>query len=384
MKRLKNLASLLTRPKPPVGTTPADVVHRENKWRLLHYRPDPNAPRRFTTPVLLVPSLINRHYVMDLLPGKSMAEDLVKAGHDVYCIDWGTPADEDRYVTFDDVCDKYLGRAIRHVAKTSPRDKVHVLGYCLGGTLAVIHAAAHPEHVASLLLLAAPVQFANDGPLAIWTRSPSFKVGDIVSGFGNVPWQLMQGAFHMLRPTLTLAKAVGVIDRAANDEFLDGFLAIETWGNDNVSFPGECFKRYIEELYKNDALMKGTFSLSGKPVQLEKITCPVSCVVFEHDNIVPWESAAILTERISSTDKHVAKLPGGHVGAVVSKAAQKKLWPAMSAFWAQRDLDPAPKAATATPPSQSKPVKAPSRAKRPAAPRSKARPKVKSSDRAAE
>ena len=317
MSRLKNLASLITRPKPPVGTTPADVVYRENKLRLLRYRAAPGT-RKFTTPVLLVPSLINRHYVMDLLPGKSMAEDLVAMGHDVYCIDWGTPGDEDRYVTFDDVCDKYLGHVIRHVARTSPRNKVHVLGYCLGGTLATIHAAAHPEHIASLLLLAAPVSFSDDGPLAIWTRSPSFEVGAIVKGFGNVPWQLMQAAFHMLRPTLTLTKIVSVIDRAESDEFLDGFFAIETWGNDNVSFPGECYKQYIEQLYRSDALMRGTFALSGRPVRLESITCPVSCIVFENDNIVPWQSAAVLVDRISSRDKQVVKLPGGHVGAVVS------------------------------------------------------------------
>lgn len=339
MKRLKNLASLLTRSKPPVGTTPADVVHRENKWRLLRYRGEPSA-RKFQTPVLLVPSLINRHYVMDLLPGKSMAEDLVAAGHDVFCIDWGTPGDEDRFVTFDDVCDKYLGRAIRIAARTSPLNKVHLLGYCLGGTLATIHAAARPEHVASLLLLAAPVSFENEGPLAIWTRNAQFSVGSIVEGFGNVPWQLMQSAFHMLRPTLSLVKTVGLIDRAANDEFLDGFLAIEKWGNDNVSFPGECFKRYIEELYRGDALMKDTFSLSGIPVRLDNIQCPVNCIVFENDNIVPWQSAAVLLDKISSKDKSVLKLPGGHVGAVVSKAAQKKLWPTMSAFWKERDGAP--------------------------------------------
>jgi polyhydroxyalkanoate synthase len=333
---------LITRPKPPVGTTPSDVVHRENKWRLLRYRTADGSPPKFLTPVLLVPSLINRHYVMDLLPGKSMAEDLVAAGHDVYCIDWGTPGDEDRFITFDDVCDKYLGRALRHVARTSPRGKAHVLGYCLGGTLAAIHAAVHPEHIASLLLLAAPVAFANAGPLAMWTRSPNFSVGSIIEGFGNVPWQLMQGAFHMLRPTMTLAKAVGVIDRADNEEFLDGFLAIETWGNDNVSFPGECYKRYIEELYRGDALIRGTFRLAGAPVQLERISCPVSCVVFENDNIVPSESAAVLVDRIASTDKHVLKLPGGHVGAVVSKSAKKNLWPKMSAFWAARDADAAP------------------------------------------
>lgn len=371
MGRLKNLASLVTRPKPPVGTTPADVVHRENKWRLLRYRANPNAPRRFETPILLVPSLINRHYVMDLLPGKSMAQDLVAMGHDVYCIDWGTPADEDRFVTFDDICDKYLGRAIRKVAQASPRGKAHVLGYCLGGTLATIHAAARPEYVASLLLLAAPVSFAEAGPMAVWTRSPQFKVGAIVEGFGNVPWQLMQGAFHMLRPTLSLAKTVGVIDRAANDEFLDGFLAIETWGNDNVSFPGACYQRYIEELYRNDALMNGTFTLSAIPARMENIACPTMCVVFQNDNIVPVQSASVLLDRISSQDKVLLELPGGHVGAVVSKAAKKNLWPKMSAFWAARDAEPKPISVVAPP--EREPVPVPTPVTRPSS-KSKAKP----------
>ena len=350
MNRLGRLASMFTKPKPPVGSTPADVVHHENKWRLLHYRPTPtNGTPKLQTPVLLIPSLINRHYVMDLLPGKSMAEDLVKAGHDVYCLDWGTPGDEDRHLTFDDICDRYIGRAIRLVAKRSPRGKTHVLGYCLGGTLATIHAAVHQEYIASLLVLAAPVSFGGEaGLLETWTRSSTFRVGDIVEAFGNVPWQLMQSAFTLLRPTLSLSKAVHVVDKAMKDdpinankwdEFSEGFRALETWGNDNVSFPGACYVRYIEELYRNDALMKGTFTLSGKPARLEKITCPLMCITFEHDNIVPWQNAAVLVERVASKDKELLRLPGGHVGAVVSRGAQKTLWPRMSAFWRARDTD---------------------------------------------
>jgi polyhydroxyalkanoate synthase len=220
-----------------------------------------------------------------------------------------------------------------------------VLGYCLGGTLATIHAAVHQEHVASLLLLAAPVSFGeNDGILNAWTRTPTFDVRKLVDAFGNVPWQLLQSAFHLLRPTLNLSKTVHLLDRAANDEFLDGFLALETWGNDNVSFPGECYVRYIEELYRNDALARGTFTLSGKSALLSNITCPTMCVVFEHDNIVPWQSASTLVDRIRSTDKELVKLPGGHVGAVVSRAAQKNLWPRLSAFWANRDVDPTERA----------------------------------------
>jgi polyhydroxyalkanoate synthase len=336
-RRFGNLLSLWRRPKPQVGATPADVVHRENKWRLLRYR-RAIAPR-WATPVLLVPSLINRHYVLDLMPGKSLVEWLLAQGHDVFCIDWGTPAPEDRYLTFDDVCDGYVGRAIRKAARSSPRKKTHVLGYCLGGTLAAIHTAVRPERVASLCALAAPISFHDDGLLSHWTRTPTFDVGALVEAMGLVPWQLMQSAFHLLRPTLSLSKAVHLLDKAYSDEYLDGFFAIEAWGSDNVAFPGECYRQYVEQLYRRDALVRGELFLSGRRVRLESIRCPTLAVTFEHDGIVPWQSASALIDLVSSADKERLHLNGGHVGAVVSRAASQHLWPKLSAFWSTRDKD---------------------------------------------
>ncbi|MBK6529046.1 MAG: alpha/beta fold hydrolase [Deltaproteobacteria bacterium] len=338
-RRWRNLLGMVKRPKPVVGATPADVVHRENKWSLLRYRARPEGVA-FATPVLLVPSLINRHYVLDLQPGRSIAEALVARGHDVFIVDWGTPGPEDRHLSFDAITDGYLGRAIRVAAQHGGRGKTHVLGYCLGGTLAVVHAAVRPEHIASLTVLAAPVSFHDEGLLSLWTRSSTFDLGAMIDATGNVPWQLMQGAFQMLRPTLPLSKAAHVIDRAWDDEFLDGFFALEAWGNDNVSFPGEAYRRYIEGLYRADGLMKETFTLSGRPVLLRNIECPTLAVTFAHDNIVPEESAAPLIERISSTDKQRVHLPGGHVGAVISRKALATLWPTISAWWAAHDAEP--------------------------------------------
>ncbi|MEO8700621.1 MAG: alpha/beta fold hydrolase, partial [Kofleriaceae bacterium] len=171
--------------EPQVGQTPHSVVWSENKWRLLHFAP-PGDRRRFDTPILLVPSLINRWYVLDLGPGRSMIEWLVAKGHDVFCIDWGTPGDEDRYLTWDDIGGRYLGRAIRKVAAATGSD-VHVLGYCLGGTITTAYVAAFPEHVATLTALAAPIDFAHAGIMSTWTRTPTFDVGAITSAFGNVP-----------------------------------------------------------------------------------------------------------------------------------------------------------------------------------------------------
>jgi polyhydroxyalkanoate synthase len=323
-------------PLPEVGQTPADVIHRENKWRLLRYRARAEG-LAFRTPVLLVPSLINRWYVLDLKPNKSFVEWLVNRGHDVYVIDWGRPGPEDRHLSFDDVCDRYLGRAIRRTGRAAGADRVHLLGYCMGGTLTAIHAAARPERVSSLVQLAAPVDFEDGGMLSAWTRSRRFDVDALVRAFGNVPWPLMQASFHLLRPTLNLSKAVHLLDRAWDDESLDGFLALETWGNDNVSLPGALYRTWVDRLYRDNELVRGTFTLSGRPARLESIRCPLLNITLADDYIVPESSAAPLADRVASEDVTSLRLPGGHVGAVVSRSAATRLWPVLSDFWAARD-----------------------------------------------
>jgi len=336
VKRLWSFAKLPLRKQPVVGAAPADVVHRENKWSLLRYRARPGGPA-VRTPLLLVPSLINRHYVLDLQPGKSFVEAMVEAGHDVWAIDWGRPTDEDRFLTLEDFADRALGRAVRVASRVSGAGKAHLMGYCLGGTLTAIHAAVRPEQVASLTLVAAPVRFGDEGLLAAWTRSTGFDPSTLVSAFGNAPWPLMQAAFHMLRPTLTLAKLVHLFHKADDEQYVAGFLALEKWGNDNVSFPGRAFQDLIQDLYRDDALARGTLSMAGRPARLANVRCPLLAITFEHDTIVPAASATAILELAGSKDVEHIHLPGGHVGAMVSRAAKDGLWPRMSAFWASRD-----------------------------------------------
>jgi polyhydroxyalkanoate synthase len=330
---LDSIVALLKRaPKgpSPVGTTPHSVVWAENKWRLLRFAP---ATPRFATPVLLVPSLINRWYVLDLGPGRSLVEWLVAQGYEVFCIDWGTPGPEDRYLTWDDIAGRYIGRAVRIAARYARSGEVHLLGYCLGGTLAATYVAAFPDRVASFLALAAPIDFDHAGIMSTWTRTPTFDVGALLEAFGNVPWPLMQASFKLLKPALDASKAVALLDRAWDDEFLESFLATERWGTDNVSFPGACYARYIEELYRGNALMRGSFTLAGRPSQLEAIRCPVLALAFADDHIVPLASAAPLVDRVSSVTKQLVVQKGGHVGAVISRKAADRLWPVMSQFW---------------------------------------------------
>ena len=330
MRRLLSVAKRVVAGRPPVGTTPHDVVARENKWRLLRYRRE-GAPVRYRTPVLLVPSLINRHYVLDLLPGRSLVEHLAADNLDVWMIDWGRPRAEDRYVSFDDVLDGQMRRAFEHVELAAgPRAGVSLLGYCMGGTLAAIFASLYPQRISALVCLTTPVDFSQGGVLSQWSQRENLDVDRIVDSLGNVPWPLMQASFHMLVPTSLAQKALLLYDRLGDDEFTDGFVALETWGNDNVDFPGEAYRRYIRELYQENRLLHGTLAVRGRPARLDAIRAPLLNVIAEGDHIVPPPSARCLEQLVSSDKRQTWELRGGHIGAIVSRRAKAAFWPRLS------------------------------------------------------
>lgn len=319
-----------------VGSTPADVVHRESDWRLLRYRPADGGPK-YETPLLIVPSLINRHYVLDLLEGRSFVEYMVEQGHDVYMLVWNEPGDENRYLDFDTICDDYLRRARRTAARVSGAEKAHLMGYCLGGTMTAIHSAAHPDEVAGHIALAAPVAFDDDGLLTTWMNSEGFDVDSLVEATRNVPWPVLQFAFHMLQPTMNLKKLVYLWERAADDHFLDAFAALEIWSNDNVDVPGEAFRDFIVRLYREDRLIRGEFALSGRPVELADVDHPTLVISFKHDHIVPPAAAEPLAEAVGAEDCTHMHLPGGHVTSVSSTTAKERLWPKMTEWLAEHD-----------------------------------------------
>src|ERR671917_1958250 len=142
------------------GQTPKETVWTKNKAKL--YRYAPAAEKKHPVPVLMVYALINRPYILDLMPGNSFIEYLVGEGFDVYMLDWGIPGDEDKDMTFEDYVLDYLPRAIRKVLRISGTDEVTLFGYCMGGTMAAMYAALFPDRLKNLILLTAPVAFPRD------------------------------------------------------------------------------------------------------------------------------------------------------------------------------------------------------------------------------
>lgn len=307
-----------------LAPTPKDVVCTDAGAALYRFR-GANAGKAAAAPVLLVPSMINRWYVLDLRAGASLAGALVEQGLDVWCLDWGVPHDEDRYLEWDDVV-RRLARMARRVRRATGHSKISVLGYCMGATLSGIYTALEPEGVHAFANLLGPFDFSHAGYLGRVADARWFDAAAVAEA-GNVAPQQMQGGFQMLRPTAALAKWVSVMDRGMDE----GFKALEAWASDNVPFPGAAYRRYIEELYQQNQLVKGEHRVIGRAVKLGDITCPVLTIAASRDAICPKEAALGLNRSVKNAE--LLEVPGGHVGAVVGSAAARVLYPALAKFF---------------------------------------------------
>lgn len=314
-------------PRPALMPTPRDVVAREGTAAL--YRFVGRGPRK-GRPLLLVPSLINRWYVLDLRPGASLVGALVEAGHDVFCLDWGIPEDEDRYRTWDEVLAR-LDRMVRRTMRIAGAPRLGLLGYCMGGTLAAIHASLHPERLDALVDLAGPIDFAHGGMLAAMVDRRWFDA-DAIADAGNVSPEQMQSGFVALRPTLELGKWMALPELATDAAARDGFAALDAWASDNIPFPAAAYRTYIGELYQDNRLVAGTHRVGGRAVDLGAIRCPTAVIVADRDTICPPAAATALLDHVGTADTTTLRVPGGHVGAVVGGRAARELYPALAAW----------------------------------------------------
>jgi polyhydroxyalkanoate synthase len=335
-----------------VAPSPRDVLWQDGSASLYRFRRPSSVRPAAASPVLVVPSMINKWYVVDLRSGASLVEALVAGGLDVYCLDWGAARDEDRYLTWDDVLAR-LGRAVRFTERHAGARQVGLLGYCMGSTLAGIWAALEPSHVAAFVNLAGPFDFSHGGFLRTMV-DPQWFDARAIADAGNVSPNQMQSGFVGLRPTAQIAKWVGFLDRMHEPASRDAFDALEAWAGDNIAFPASAYATYIEDLYQKNALLRGDHHVAGKRVDLANIRCPVLTVAADRDTICPLPAARALNEACGSADKELIVVPGGHVGAVVGSRAPKVLYPAMRE-WLRARLSTSKTGGTSTaPPGQGK------------------------------
>ena len=329
-------ADLVGLPRPATGVrlaqTPRDEIALEGGAKLYRFVGAPRAAS--LRPFLLVPSLINRWYVLDLRPGASLVEALVGAGFDVWCLDWGVPEAEDRYLDWEAVLAR-LGRAVRRVRRETASEQLAMLGYCMGGTLTTIYAAQHAGELAALVTLAAPIDFARGGQLRCMV-DPAWFDAEAIADAGNVSPEQMQAGFVALRPTLDLAKLVSLPELATDPRAREGYYALDAWASDNIPFPAAAYRRYIGQMYQGNELVAGTHRVAGREVKLSAITCPTLAIAASRDAICPVAAATALLDHVGSADKQVLEVAGGHVGAVVGGRAAREMYPALIRWLAPR------------------------------------------------
>jgi polyhydroxyalkanoate synthase len=327
-----------------VGTTPCDVVLESGTHRLLRYRRE--TPALFAEPVLFCYALINRPYILDLQPDKSVVRQYLERGFDVYIIDWGVPSHADRGFTLEHyVCD-FLGRSIDRILRDHGRTDLHLLGYCMGGTMSALYAALHPAVAKSLTLLAAPLDFAGrESLLNVWTERRYFDADAFVDANGNCPAWFLQACFQNMKPVQNLVqKNIAMFDNLEDPQFIANYWAMELWVNDNIPVAGETFRTFVKDFYQENKLVRGELRLGGQRVDLGRITCPLLLLMAKNDHLVAPPSTDGIRPHVGSRDVKAVVIDAGHVGLVVGGKAQRGLWPDATAWLAERSSAAQPQA----------------------------------------
>jgi poly[(R)-3-hydroxyalkanoate] polymerase subunit PhaC len=320
-----------------IAVTPYDVVYEEDRVKLKHYKPTVDI--QLKTPLLVVYALINRETMLDLQPGRSVVQNFMQEGIDLYMIDWGYPARKDKYLTIDDHVNGYMDNIINFIRDRHHLDKIHLMGICMGGTFCVIYAALHPEKIKSLVTTVTPTNFnTNQGLLHIWMKD--MDVDRIVDTYGNIPGDIMNIGFLLLNPArLMIDKYLGFIENMANKNFVENFVRMEKWIFDSPDVPGETFRQFVRDCYQKNLLIQSKMEVGGKRVDLKKITMPLLNYYGKYDHLVPPEACELLTSNVGSKDTEDICLDTGHIGIYVSSKCQKEFAPRIVRWLKERDED---------------------------------------------
>jgi polyhydroxyalkanoate synthase subunit PhaC len=301
-----------------VAVTPGKVIFRNRLIELLQYTPQ--TPAVYAEPVLITPAWIMKYYILDLSPHNSLVRYLVEKGHTVFMISWKNPDATDRDLGIDDYVKLGFLDALLEVRRIVPDQRVHAVGYCIGGTLltigATLLAQAGDTSLASMTLFAAQADFSEPGELSVFiTPSQIAMLEAMMSRSGVLESERMGAAFALLRSRdLLWGPAIEQYMRGERPKLND----LMAWNADGTRMPWRMHSEYLERLYLKNELALGTLRSHGQRVDLANLRLSMFVVGTETDHVAPWRSAYKIRALTRSSDYTFLLTSGGHNAGIVS------------------------------------------------------------------